>query len=276
MRALGCYFLLSYLFSWLIWWPLYAPALGLPSWPALPFNHALGGLGPMLAAFATASLFHRSFVPELLRRMVRPGKPGLLLTAALGPFVLLVLCTGIGAVLNQAPFSLRGVGQTPEFPGWSLLSFTLYNILFFGFGEETGWRGYALPLLQYRMKALNAALVLTLFWALWHWPAFLYRPGYQQMGIAGISGWIVSLLAGSIFTGWLYNQGRGSVLLCALFHATMDVAFTSDLPDRQISAYMGAAVTIAAVIVVRVAKPRNLATRERQQLAWPEERGAVK
>ena len=41
------------------------------------------------------------------------------------------------------------------------------------FGEEIGWRGYALPKLQERMTPLAASLVLGLIWAAFHWVALL-------------------------------------------------------------------------------------------------------
>jgi len=40
-----------------------------------------------------------------------------------------------------------------------------------GVTEETGWRGFALPLLQARMTPLAATLIVGLMWGVWHFPA---------------------------------------------------------------------------------------------------------
>jgi len=50
------YFALAYGISWLIWMPLWLPALSVNGLPVLPFHHALGALGPIAAAFMMSAL----------------------------------------------------------------------------------------------------------------------------------------------------------------------------------------------------------------------------
>ena len=139
------------------------------------------------------------------------------------------------------------------------------DLLFFGFGEEVGWRGFALPCLQNKSSALNASIILTLFWALWHLPLFFYRPGYTTMEWTGILGWIFSLLTGSILLTWLYNSSRASILICAVFHSTIDMAFTADMADKNIVNYMGFLISVWGLFTILIFKPKNLATNDREK-----------
>ena len=41
------------------------------------------------------------------------------------------------------------------------------------FGEEFGWRGYALPRLLRKRSALISSLVVGSLWAVWHIPMFI-------------------------------------------------------------------------------------------------------
>ena len=49
--------------------------------------------------------------------------------------------------------------------------------------EEIGWRGFALPRLQYRRTALIASLVLGTLHALWHLPLWSTGDPYNQLSL---------------------------------------------------------------------------------------------
>lgn len=129
-----------------------------------------------------------------------------------------------------------------------------------------GWRGFALPRLQKFSNALIASIILTVFWALWHWPLFFYRPGYVTMNAAGIFGWIFSLLTGSILLTWLFNSTKGSILICAIFHSTIDIAFTADFANTNTVNYMGILITVWGLLTILLFKPEKLAAGQRIQL----------
>lgn len=153
---------------------------------------------------------------------------------------------------------LHGLLYSSEFPNFNIITFFLYNLVFFGFGEEFGWRGFALPRLLTKVRATLASCVLTLFWAMWHLPLFLYRPGYKSMDMAGGIGWGLSLLTGSILLTWFYKKTGGSLLICAVFHATIDIAFTGNFADQNVVNYMGALITFWGLVTVFVLRRGNL------------------
>ena len=245
--------------SWAIWLPLYGHIFGGNNLATLPLNHGLGGLGPLIASFLTTWIFlKKKGVKNLLARCFQIKPLIYLLAALLSPFILLMLAIFISLVVDKKPVDLSALFKTKEFPGFNFFTFFIYNLLFFGFGEEAGWRGFVLPRLQIKFKALTASVVLTAFWALWHLPLFFYRPGYTNMEIPGIAGWIFSLLTGSILLTWLYNSSRASVLICAVFHSTIDIAFTANTADKNVVQYMGILITVCGILVICIFKPKNL------------------
>ncbi|MEO6304781.1 MAG: type II CAAX endopeptidase family protein [Bacteroidia bacterium] len=265
MKQLLTYFGLAYFISWIIWLPLYGHHFGLTNLPTLPFNHAIGGLGPLIASFLTTWIYSKNDGIKKLLKKCFQVRPLIYLTIALlSPFLLAILASIINYFVAKTSINLSDLLTTKEFPNFNLLTFFIYNLIFFGFGEEIGWRGFALPRLQNKLNALTASIVLTVLWALWHLPLFLYRPGYTSMDLAGILGWVFSLLTGSILLTWLYNSSKGSILICAVFHSTIDIAFTADLADKSIVNYMGFLITVWGILTIIIFKPKNLATTERE------------
>lgn len=264
MKSFFGFMALAYAFSWIFWLPLYGPYLGVNGLPVIRYHHAFGALGPMIAAFVVSyQKFGGRGDKTLLRRMTDARNKLFLLIAAFSPFVLLCLASAIDYFVNGAPVQLSLIGKTKEFPEFSFFFYLLYNLLFFGFGEEVGWAGVAAPQLQKKFGALPAAIIFTFFWAVWHWPLFLYRPGYASMGIAGMAGWFFSLLTGRVLLSWLLNSTCGSILVCALFHATIDVAFVSDFASADRTAYLGMLITVWGVITVIVFGSKNLSRQKK-------------
>lgn len=82
-------------------------------------------------------------------------------------------------------------------------------------GEELGWRGHLLPLLQARLSALQASLVIGVIWGVWHLP-LLVGNGVEGSVIALR---LVSTVGGAVMFTWLFNNTGGSVLAVTLLHA---------------------------------------------------------
>jgi len=158
MRQLLTYFALAYLISWAIWLPLYGHVFGLNNLPTLPFHHGLGGLGPLTASFITTWIYSKNQgLRQLLKKCFQVQPLIYLMIALLSPFILAIAASVINYFIDKTPITLAGLLATKEFPDFNLLTFFIYNLVFFGFGEEVGWRGFVLPRLQNKLNALSGA-----------------------------------------------------------------------------------------------------------------------
>lgn len=253
------YFALASLFSWLAWAPLAYAGLGQSSLRVSPYWHLVGGLGPMVAALVvTVWCDGRSGLARLVARCTqvrgRLGSIGFAVAAPLGLFaVSLVALNAFGHV----ELELANVGRSVEYPRLSRPVFWIANILCYGFGEEVGWRGFALPRIQSRLTALSSALLLSVAWAAWHLPLFAFAGGMSAMNAAQVLGWLFSLVTGSILMTWLFNRSYGSVLAVALFHGVLDIVMTSPLKG-PLPSVMGAIISLWGLAIPLILGRTNL------------------
>src|SRR5690349_6187701 len=90
-KSLLLFFALAYAISWSIWAPLYLPAWNIEGLPVLPYHHALGGLGPLIAGFIVTRRYQgRADVDLLFRAMLRWRPLPILMVVILTPFVLVL------------------------------------------------------------------------------------------------------------------------------------------------------------------------------------------
>jgi membrane protease YdiL (CAAX protease family) len=70
--------------------------------------------------------------------------------------------------------ALPGVADFGRFSGIPAIGLVgvLLLITVGALGEETGWRGYALPQLQRRFSPLTSSLIIAVLWFGWHLPQF--------------------------------------------------------------------------------------------------------
>jgi uncharacterized protein len=269
LPSLVLFFLLAYLISWIIWLPLYLPHFGIENLPTLPYHHALGAIGPLCAAFImTFKEKGLKGIKCLVCKIARWHVPiHIYVIAFLSPFIMLIVGVYIYNHNASSPVQLQQMWLNKEFPAFSFISFFLYNLFTFGFGEETGWRGYSLPKLQEKMHPLLATLLLTVLWAGWHIPLFFYRQGYVGMDFFGIIGWIMSLLTGAILLTWLFNSSNQSILIVSIFHATIDITFTSEASLVEIAQIQGILITVLGIVVLVGTKFRlGLAKRRKENI----------
>ena len=265
-RPLLSFFVLANLLSWIVWAPLAVAGLGWTTERYPPYLHLVGGLGPLMAALiVTAVCAGRAGLARLIETgwAVR-GRLSWIVFAVVAPLLLLVASAAVLRVIGPGHVAWADVGKSVEYPALGRAAYAVANVLFYGFGEEVGWRGFALPRLQARRSALTAALFISGAWAVWHLPLFAFAGGLSSLGIGGVAGWLSSIVTGSILMTWLFNTSRGSVVAVAVFHGVLDIVMTSP-SGGPLTFIMGAAVTIIGLLIPLAFGRRNLSRRPRVQ-----------
>ena len=259
---------LAYAGSWVFWVP-FIPLQRLI--PTQSYNYAAAGAGqlallagPFLASLimtrlTTGSL--RAWVSSFKRWHVPPASYALALIA-------------IPVVIMAASAVLPGKeAGTPSFVGPAVVIGPLIQAVAFLIGgpiqEEVGWRGFALPILQERIRPLQAAVVLGLIWGGWHLPQFFVSAWETPHNNASdVLGFFAFTVTSSIVISWITNLARGSVLLAILAHNSINWALTtwSGITGQQATTIWPATAGMAVLAVVAL-----IATRGRLGLATPAE-----
>lgn len=160
----------------------------------------------------------------------------------------LFLLVGIPVIIYTAA-AIKGTAGSPfPFSPWYLVFPGLIQSLLLGpVGEEFGWRGLALPLLQRRFSPFWASLILGSIWAIWHAPSFLMSGTPQSAWSFGP--FFFGLLAITVILTPLFNAARGSLLIPILYHLqVMNPIF----PDAQPwDSYLLVIVAVIVVIINR-------------------------
>jgi len=254
------FIILAYGLSWIVEIPLALQSNGIIH-KIIPYSfHYLTGYGPLIvSAVMTGLSGGAEGLKDLWQRLTKwQVEPVWWLVAVSPLFIYLLVSTALWLIQGQKP-DLIILGQVDHLPPLGLGAILLW-ILTFGIGEETGWRGFALPRLQNGRKALSATILLWMFWALWHLPLFFY-----SYDLSIIPGMLIGLLGGAITFTWLYNSTGGSVLITAIWHGLFNYT-TACISCKigLIAAVISALVMVWAVLIVVIFKPTNLSRSERQ------------
>jgi uncharacterized protein len=252
--------------------PLVIVAAGI----APPEFAQLGALSSSVAGIILAAVEGRKGgVRELLGRALiwRVGiKWWVVALVSLGPLIVGGLY--LRSLLGGSTVDWSGLGPLTSIP---LLLVIL--VIFAGFGEEFGWRGFALPRLQARYSALGSTLIISIFWALWHLPKFFVvgesqHTWMQEAGfLASFVGYAIFVFAWSVIYTWVFNNTKGSVLLAAVVHGAGNTwaGYLGNYRGDFGNLWGLAGLTLAvALIIIVLAGPEHLSRRHKRNVLEPQ------
>ena len=268
-HPLVAFFVLAYALSWILESPLVLLGDQVTNTQGFVLTILASNVPSLLAIALTAIVYGRGALRKLLRRLLSwRVEPRWYLVVLLGPVALtggmVTLNTFVGGSALRFDVSLL-------IPAVITLAFSIFPGS--ALGEEIGWRGYALPLLQAGRSALSASLIIGVLWGVWHLPLWLTgEPGRTPTLYAGF---VISAIALSVILTWVYNSTGGSLLMVVVLHATanLPVSLLRDLLGEgeatlPVLLYFGLMVLVAIVVVI-AAGPEHLSRKHNKQEEEP-------
>jgi membrane protease YdiL (CAAX protease family) len=227
-RPLLWYFVLAFGGTWLV----FAPAVlargfrlfGLPDAVVLVLFGLATFTGPFAAAISvTATASGRSGVRELLAGVVRNRAPRWWYLMVLLGYPLVTLIA-VAPLVSSSAFD--GIWSRLPVIVTAYVPALIFNLIMPALGEETGWRGFSLPRLQWSQGPLKGSLILGGLHALWHLPAYLV-PGFMQSGGFDLGFFLWNsgaIVAAAVIWTWLYNLAGGSIFPAMVVHAASNAS----------------------------------------------------
>jgi uncharacterized protein len=158
-----------------------------------------------------------------------------------------------------------------------------------GWGEELGWRGFALPLLQSCYSPLKSAIILGAMWSAWHWNVRILDYGSDPIGLfLYLINFTASCIAITIIMTFFSNKVGGSALMAIMIHGLANdsiqlkgvVNQASDLEFQFWSHFaMNLPYYAVAILLVLVTSGQlgfNAGDPGRQRWIWPQSDKASK
>lgn len=212
-----------------------------------------GGFGPSLAALILVRATNgRNGLHAWLGKCLQwRGRLSWITLAFLAPLAVLT---------SAAAIHMAAGGEISASPAAGHVALLLANIgLVFlvggPLGEELGWRGYALPLLQDRLGWRSASVLLGGIWGVWYLPLFFVAGSAQNQG--SIAAFFVLIVATSVFYTWLYNRSEGSLVPVLVLHTASNwwpnvvAILPSDTGQRPYLLVVGIVVVAAVWLLLR-------------------------
>jgi membrane protease YdiL (CAAX protease family) len=263
-HPLVTFFVLCYALSWTLWIPIVVLRDAIAG-PVSTLALVVGSNVPSaVAIFLTAVSRGRHGTRQLLGKLliwrIRPRWYLMLLA----PTALVLVSITVVAVLLGGPTATLGMPVVA-----AVITVALMTFPGSAFGEEVGWRGYALPRLQSIRTALIASLVLGILHGLWHLPLWLMGDPDNQLSL--YPAFVIQVIAVAVIYTWLYNGTKGSLLLAVLFHTALNAPLTLVLlplgPENVTLPFwlLSGLWVVAAIIVVAVFGPSQLSRQQRLQ-----------
>ena len=117
-------------------------------------------------------------------------------------------------------------------------------------GEELGWRGYALNLLQKKYVPLKASLIVGVIWGFWHLPLMILS-GYTGLELVYfIIAFMIAIISVSVIMTFFYNKSKNILVAMWIhlwFNFLLKIVIIEFLP---LLIYISVGYLVLAIIII--------------------------
>lgn len=188
----------------------------------------MGALGPSISALLlTYILKGKTKVKELLKEVLKWRVS--IIWWIIGLYGWWFLCSILALFLNDTDISKISFSFLVSIINIPAIIFILQLPLMVGmFGEEVGWRGFALPRLLEKYNPIIVSFILAIPWLLWHSPLFVFNEwtGESSLGYFLLKYFLRILPLSIIFT-WFFQRTKGSLLLIIILYKSFNLTFNA-------------------------------------------------
>lgn len=248
-KRLAKYLLVTFLITWVCWWgdALLVKVTSLTESNVFPMVlFTMGGFGPTIAA---CFCMEGGFTKKNLRRFLFNNTKKNWLT------ILAIV------VVETIAFFICSEGLLPSIPRSPIAAIVvsiifIQAVLLYGGNEELGWRGTMLPILEKKVSAPLATLIVGIVWVIWHIPLwFIEGNSHQSMSFI----WFAALgLALSYWLSMVYDATK-AVIFCMILHGWTNtlMGVVNINPNPLYYVLLLAMTAISMIISIQIHKKRE-------------------
>jgi membrane protease YdiL (CAAX protease family) len=133
------------------------------------------------------------------------------------------------------------------------LPIAIGGMIFGAIGEEIGWRGFLQPTMERQYSTITSAIIVGLFWGLWH-------IGNYQYGITYMTGFLLFAISASVILRILLDKTENNLLVSVFFHLSINIGFfiffKNSLTNEKMICLNGFIWALTAFVVSLISKDK--------------------
>ena len=263
------FFLLTFVYSWLLWLPSILSGLGVE----IPFDVSvytsvvvpIGAFAPMLAAI---TLIYRKGRWPGVKAFFRAAfdfrvEPLYYFLAFLLPIVIHAIVHYLAPAMGLEVADTLFPADLPVPTIVLAIPYFFLMLLIGGGQEEFGWRGYAQQPMQERFGVVTASLLIGVIWGFWHLPLW-FMPGDGHSTYPFIA-FLLMTTSISVVYAWIFNTSGKKLIIAIIFHAMNNTAaplipfllMEDGKPETAYWVYAGVNVVFGIIFTFLIARDRK-------------------